>query len=211
MTTMRKELQRLSETLVWRGVAMLALGVGALLWPEPLMIAALLTVGLIAALLGLYEMAIAAVLRRFTRYWYVVLVHGLTSLAFGLLTVGSSALPLRVALAIIVAWLLVYAGVMSRVATVMWPMRTVPWALIAWGTVDLLVTVAIALSPAMTIFGFLFLGALYAAVFGAWQLALGWWLGRHAPAIIVDQVSATILHRVHESSADARRRVLSVR
>ena len=43
MTTMRKELQRLSETLVLRGVAMLALGVGALLWPEPLLIATLLT------------------------------------------------------------------------------------------------------------------------------------------------------------------------
>jgi uncharacterized membrane protein HdeD (DUF308 family) len=208
---MRKELQRLSETLVWRGLALLALGVGALLWPEPLMIAALLTAGLIAAMLGLYEMAIAAVLRRFTQYWYVVLVHGLTSLAFGLLTVGASALPLRVALVLIVAWLLVYVGVMWGAATMMWPMRTVPWALIAWGTADLLVSIAIAISPTVTIFGFLFLGALYAAVFGAWQLALGWWLGRHAPAIIVDQVSATILHRVHQSSADTRRRVLSVR
>jgi uncharacterized membrane protein HdeD (DUF308 family) len=208
---MRKELQRLSETLAWRGAALLALGVGALLWPEPLMIAALLTAGLIAALLGLYEMTIAVVLRRFTQYWYVVLVHGLTSLAFGLLTVGSSALPLRVALALIVAWLLVYVGVMWGAATVMWPKRTVPWGLIAWGTVDVLVSVAIAVIPAVTIFGFLFLGALYAAVFGVWQLALGWWLGRHTPAIIVDQVSATILHRVHESSVGARRRVLSVR
>jgi uncharacterized membrane protein HdeD (DUF308 family) len=208
---MRKELQRLSETLVWRGLALLALGVGALLWPEPLMIAALLTAGLIAAMLGLYEMAIAAVLRRFTQYWYVVLVHGLTSLAFGLLTVGASALPLRVALVLIVAWLLVYVGVMWGAATMMWPMRTVPWALIAWGTADLLVSIAIAISPTVTIFGFLFLGALYAAVFGAWQLALGWWLGRHAPAIIVDQVSATILHRVHRSSADTPRPVLSVR
>jgi uncharacterized membrane protein HdeD (DUF308 family) len=208
---MRKELQRLSETLVWRGVAMLALGLGALLWPEPLMIAALLTAGLIAALLGLYEMAIAAVLRRFTRYWYVVLAHGLTSLAFGLLTVGASALPLRLALAIIVAWLLVYAGVMWGAAAMMWPRRTVARALFAWGTVDLLVSIAIAISPTVTIFGFLFLGALYAAVFGAWQLSLGLWLGRHVPAFIVDQVSATILHRAHESSADTRPRVLSVR
>jgi uncharacterized membrane protein HdeD (DUF308 family) len=195
MTTMRKELQRLSGTLEWRGLALLALGVGALLWPEPLMIAAMLTAGLIAALLGLYEMAIAVVLRRFTEYWYVVLVHGLTSLAFGLLTVGASALPFRVAFALIMAWLLVYVGVMWAAATMMWPMRTVPWALIAWGTVDLLVLIAIAISPAATIFGVLFLGALYAAVFGAWQFALGWWLGRHAPAIIVDQVSATVLHR----------------
>ena len=125
------------------------------------------------------------------------------------ISIATPALPLRVALAIIVAWLLVYAGVMWSVARVMWPMRTVPWALIAWGTVDLLVTVGIAVSPTVTIFGFLFLGAVYAAMFGAWQLALGWWLGRHASAIIVDQV--TLLHRVHESSAETRRRVLSVR
>jgi hypothetical protein len=96
-------------------------------------------------------------------------------------------------------------------AAMMWPRRTVARALIAWGTVDLLVSIAIAISPTVTIFGFLFLGALYAAVFGAWQLALGLWLGRHVSAFIVDQVSATMLHHVHESSAGTRPGVLSVR
>jgi len=32
--------------------------------------------------------------------------------------------------------------------------------------------------PAMTIFALLFVGAMYAALFGAWQLAAGLWLRR---------------------------------
>ena len=44
MTTMRKELGRLSDTLLWRGVAFTMLGVAGLIWPEPILVGALLTV-----------------------------------------------------------------------------------------------------------------------------------------------------------------------
>jgi uncharacterized membrane protein HdeD (DUF308 family) len=95
MTTMRKELGRLSDTLLWRGVAFTMLGVAALIWPEPILVGALLTVALLAALLGLYEMTIAASIRRRTSRWWLVLAHGVLSLGFGLLTVGASALSFR--------------------------------------------------------------------------------------------------------------------
>ena len=79
MTTMRKELSRLSDTLLWRGVAFMILGVAALIWPEPILVGALLTVALLAALLGLYEMTIAASIRRRTSRWWLVLAHGVLS------------------------------------------------------------------------------------------------------------------------------------
>jgi uncharacterized membrane protein HdeD (DUF308 family) len=173
MTTMRKELGRLSDTLLWRGVAFTMLGVAALIWPEPILVGALLTVGLLAALLGLYEMSIAASIRRRTSRWWLVLAHGVLSVGFGLLTVGASALSFRMGLAIVMAWLIAYAGVAWSAAVIMRPARKIRVALFAWGGIDILLAVVVAVYPAATIFSFLFFGAVYAAMFGIWQIATG--------------------------------------
>jgi uncharacterized membrane protein HdeD (DUF308 family) len=178
MTTMRKELGRLSDTLLWRGVAFTMLGVAAVIWPEPILIGALLTVGLLSTLLGLYEMTIAASIRRRTSRWWLVLAHGILSLGFGLLTVGSSALSFRFALAVVMAWLIAYTGVAWSAAVIMRPGRKTRMALVTWGGIDVLLAIVVAIYPAATIFAFLFFGAVYAALFGIWQVAAGVWLRR---------------------------------
>jgi len=173
MTTMRKELGRLSDTLLWRGVAFAMLGVAALIWPEPILIGALLTVGLLATLLGLYEMTIAASIRRRTSRWWLVLAHGVLSLGFGLLTVGASAISFRFALAVVMLWLIAYAGVAWSAAVILRPGRRIRAALFTWGGINVLLAVVVAIYPAATIFSFLFFGAVYAAMFGVWQIAAG--------------------------------------
>jgi uncharacterized membrane protein HdeD (DUF308 family) len=173
MTTMRKELGRLSDTLLWRGVAFTMLGVAALIWPEPILIGALLTVGLLATLLGLYEMTIAASIRRRTSRWWLVLAHGVLSLGFGLLTVGASAVSFRFALAVVMLWLIAYAGVAWSAAVILRPGRRIRAALFTWGGINVLLAVVVAIYPAATIFSFLFFGAVYAAMFGVWQIAAG--------------------------------------
>ncbi len=178
MTTMRKELSRLSVTLLWRGVAFTILGVAAVIWPEPILIGALLTVGLLATLLGIYEMTIAASIRRRTSRWWLVLSHGVLSLGFGLLTVGASALSFRFALAVVMAWLLAYGCVAWSAAVILKPGRKIRVALVTWGVVNVLLAMVVALYPAATIFSFLFFGAVYAALFGIWQTAVGIWLRR---------------------------------
>lgn len=178
MTTMRKELSRLSVTLLWRGVAFTILGVAAVIWPEPILIGALLTVGLLATLLGIYEMTIAASIRRRTSRWWLVLSHGVLSLGFGLLTVGASALSFRFALAVVMAWLLAYGCVAWSAAVILKPGRKIRVALVTWGGINVLLAMVVALYPAATIFSFLFFGAVYAALFGIWQTAVGIWLRR---------------------------------
>jgi len=173
MTTMRKELGRLSDTLLWRGIAFTMLGVAALIWPEPILIGALLTVGLLATLLGLYEMTIAASIRRRTSRWWLVLAHGVLSLGFGLLTVGASAISFRFALAVVMLWLIAYAGVAWSAAVILRPGRRIRAALFTWGGINVLLAVVVAIYPAATIFSFLFFGAVYAAMFGVWQIAAG--------------------------------------
>ena len=178
MTTMRKELGRLSDTLLWRGVAFTLLGVAALIWPEQILIAALLAVGLLAALLGLFEMTIAASIRRRTSRWWLVLAHGFLSVSFGLLTVGALALSLASALAVVMAWLIAYAGVAWSVAAILRPQPRIRMALAGWGAVNVVLAASIAIYPAATIFSFLFFGAFYAALFGVWQITAGLGLRR---------------------------------
>jgi uncharacterized membrane protein HdeD (DUF308 family) len=173
MTTMRKELGRLSSTLLWRGVAFTTLGAAALIWPEPILVGALLVVSLLATLLGLYEMTIAASIRRRTSRWWLVLTHGILSLGFGLLSVGAAALPLRYALAVVMAWLIAYAGVAMSAAVILRPRRRIRVALFAWGALNVALAFVVVMYPAVTIFSFLFFGAVYAALYGIWQIAAG--------------------------------------
>ena len=53
------------------------------------------------------------------------------------------------------------------------PARKIRVALVTWGGIDVLLAVVVAIYPAATIFSFLFFGAVYAALFGIWQVAVG--------------------------------------
>ncbi len=178
MTSMTKELGHLSSTLAWRGAAMLALGLAAVVWPEEILILCMLIVGLVAALFGLYEISIAFAIRRRTPRWWLVLVHGATSIAFAGLSVGAPGVSLRVALVVIGSWFLVYAGLAFSAAALTWRIHAIRRALLTWGCFDVALAILTLVFPAVTIFSLLFFGAVYAALFGTWQLAAGLWL-RH--------------------------------
>jgi len=175
---MNTELGRLSQTLVWRGLAMLAFGLAAVVWPEQILILAMLAVGIVATVFGLYEISIAFAIRRHAPRWWLVLGHGVASLAFGGLSVGAPGVSLRVALIVIATWFVVYAGISYGAAVALWPIRGVRLALITWALFDVALAILAVAYPAATIFALLFFGAVYAAVFGAWQFAAGLWLRR---------------------------------
>lgn len=157
---------------------MLALGLGAVVWPEQILILAMMVVGLVATVFGLYEISIAFAIRRRTTRWWFVLMHGLASLAFAGLSVGAPGVSLRVALVVIAVWFLFYAALAFGAATLVQTTPTIRRALIAWGAFDVGLALLALLFPAATIFALLFFGAVYAALFGAWQLAAGLWLRR---------------------------------
>jgi uncharacterized membrane protein HdeD (DUF308 family) len=178
MSTAARELRQLSQTLIWRGTLMFALGSAAAIWPEPVLIGAMIAVGVIATLLGLYEMSIAISVRRRIAGWTLILANGSAAFAFGLLTLGAPRLSLHVGLVIVGLWFLACAGFAWRAAVLWWPLRTLRLALIGWGVVDVALGVLALVYPAATIFALLFFGAVYAAAFGAWQAAEGLWLRR---------------------------------
>ena len=173
MIHVSKELTRLSRTLVVRGALMLVLGVAAVMWPEPALIGAMLTVGIVASVFGIYEMSIGVSLRGRTPEWSVILAHGTASLAFGLLTVGAPGLTLRLALVVTAAWFVLYTAISWKAAIDWWSIPTLRSALLIWGGIDAALGLLAVAYPAATIFALLFFGAVYAALFGAWQIAMG--------------------------------------
>ena len=177
MSVTQNELRRSWHSLGARGLAMLLLGAGAVIWPEQILVGALILVGAIATLSGIYELSIAVALRPRTAYWRVALLDGVVSILFGALTMGVARLPLFVAIAATTAWLLLYAGFAWHTATVIWPRRVARVSLLAWGGINIVLAI-LAAYPEGTVFALLFFGAAYAALFGAWQLAIALWL-RH--------------------------------
>ena len=194
MTTIRQELRRLWHTLLGRGVVMFVLGLGAVLWPEDVLIAAMISVGVLTTLFGLYEITIALPLRKKTAGWMLVLVHGSAVLLFGVLTAAAPGLTLRIALAIIAGWMLAYAALAIATAILVWQARGVRSILLGWAALDVIVAFVTVLYPEATIFSLLYFGAVYAAVFGAWQIFVGLWLRRalkHPPYDLHLEVFAT--------------------
>jgi len=178
MISMSKELERLSSTLVWRGLAMLVMGLAAVVWPEEVLIPAMRGVAAVALVFGVYEMSIAFAVRRSTPRWPLVLLHGALSVAFGALSIGRPGVSLRAALMVIASWFVVYSLMAGGAAILVWRNHAARWSLIAWGTFDIALAVIACVYPSSTIFALLFFGAVYAALFGAFQLVAGIWLRR---------------------------------
>jgi len=178
MTSMSTELDRLASTFVWRGLAMLVLGFAAVVRPEEALIVAMLGVATIAIAFGIYEVSVAFAIRRRTPRWRLVLVHGVLSIGFGGLSVGEPGVSLGVALAVIASWFVVYASTTGTAAMLLWRNKAARWTLIAWGSFDVGLAILALAYPASTIFTLLFFGAVYAALFGAWQVVAGLWLRR---------------------------------
>ncbi len=177
MSLTQHELRHVRRALGIRGFAMFVLGLGAVLWPEQLLVGALILAGVIATLSGIYELSSAAALRPRTVYWRVALADGVMSVLFGAMTMGVARLSHFAALAVVTGWLILYAGLAWHTATVVWERRVARMSLFAWGGVNIMLAI-LAAYPEGTVFSLLFFGAAYASFFGAWQLAIALWL-RH--------------------------------
>jgi uncharacterized membrane protein HdeD (DUF308 family) len=173
MTNLRREARRLAIGFVLSGSLTLGLGCLALALPESTLIAGMLAVGLISVLFGLNQIFSALSLRARAPMWRFLLTYGVLTLAFGLLTVGATALTLTMAVGFITAWL-AFRGIFAlTVAFRVRPAKWIRYSLFGSATIDLLGAALIVAIPAFTIFQYLFFGAVYAVVLGASQLAAG--------------------------------------
>jgi hypothetical protein len=175
MTSLRRETRWLARGLIINGAMTLLLAFTALALTEATLIGAMLIVGLLSLMFGFNQVLTATAIRNRTPHWRLVLGHGLLSIAFGLLTVGGTALPFTVLLGCVLGWLAGHAALAGRTAG-KGMTGSIRRGLIASAIVDGAVAVlAIVLRP-LTIFQFLFFGAAYAALFGVTQILAGLFL-----------------------------------
>jgi len=173
MTALGKEVHRLSRSLVASGSVTLALAMLAVAVPESTLVAGMLTVGLLAVLFGANQILTSTSIRDRASAWRLLLWHGVLSVLFGMLTVGATAMTFAMTLASVVAWLLGHAMLAIRIMRAMPVRRGVARALAAAALLDLAIAVLVVVVRPITILQFLFFGAVYAAVFGASQIAAG--------------------------------------
>ena len=172
MTNLRRETRWLSFTLTISGAVTLAVGVLALALPEETLIPSMLAVGLIAVLSGLNQILTAASLRTRLPVWRLLAAHGVLAFLFGALTVGATALTLSMAYLIVATWLIAHSMLAARIATAT-ESRGLRLALHTIATVDIGGAILLVALPAVSVFQYLFFGAMYAALFGVSQLVTG--------------------------------------
>lgn len=172
MTNLRGEARWLSLTLLISGSLTLAVGVLALALPEETLIPSMLAVGLIATLSGLNQILSAVSLRARLPVWPLFAAHGVLALVFGALTVGATALTLSMAYLIVAAWLIAHSMLAARIAKLT-ASRRLRLAVHAIAAIDVGGAILLLALPAVSVFQYLFFGAMYAAVFGASQLIAG--------------------------------------
>jgi hypothetical protein len=119
--------------------------------------------------------------------------HGLTVLTFGVLTVWAPMMTvritLRVAVAAVAAWMIAYAA-LALTAAIGRRLPSAPrWTLMACAAIHVGFAFVAITYPEATIFSLLYFGAVYAALFGAWQLVVGAWLRRHDAQALVSNPS----------------------
>ena len=173
MTNLRREARRLANSLVISGAIVLGLALIAMAVPERTLIGGMLIVGLLSVMVGLNQVLTSVSLKSQTRHWRLLLGHGILSVAFGMLTVGASALTFDLTVTTVALWLLAHAALALRIAMNTPVGRSIRRALLTLAGVDTTIAVLVIILPAVTIFQFLFFGAAYAAVFGGTQIVAG--------------------------------------
>ncbi len=161
-----------------RGLAAVALGVFAFVWPIATIAALVLVFGAVALADGIVAIAAAIAARRLTSDWWVLLVQGLLGIAIGVLTLlypASTALALLVLMAV---WA-IGLGVLQIVAAVQLR-RDVPggWSLALLGILGIAFGVLLMWNPFKGGLTVIWLIGVFALLWGAMLIVGGFDLRR---------------------------------
>ncbi len=180
MPSLSRETANFAMSLLARGILLVILGSIAISWPDAALVGAMFTAAALLAVFGLVEMVIALRARRSTPGWMVPMANGAACVGFAMLTVVLPGVPLALTLALVAAWLLLYAGLTLALALALWPMRRTRLTLLAWTTLNVALAIVALTFREATIFTLLYVGAGYALAFGALLVASGIWVRRIA-------------------------------
>ncbi len=159
--------------MVLRGIAAIAFGILAFIWPQITLTALIFLWGAYAFVDGAF--AIAAGIRRHGEYkrWWLLLVEGVLSIAAGVVAFVMPGITALVLLILIAAWAIV-TGVFEIAAAIQLRREIQgEWLLALAGVASLLFGIAMFVNPAVGALAVVWLIGAYAIVFGVLLIALG--------------------------------------
>ncbi len=159
--------------LVLRGIAAIAFGVLAFVWPAITLTALVFLWGAYALVDGAFAIAAGVKIHGENKRWWVLLLEGILSVAAGVLAFAIPGITALVLLILIAAWAIV-TGVFEIAAAIqLRKYITGEWMLVLAGVASVLFGALLFLNPTAGALAVVWLIGAYAIVFGALLIALG--------------------------------------
>jgi len=173
----------MQQTLYIRGLALVALALGGLQWPELALPIVLAHIGIISALFALADLFVARAIRRESlRSSRKIAALGLLGLGYGAVTFLMPSLELSPLLASVVTWLVGSGGAIMLWGVSLPRRERTNTVITEWGALQVVLAfLLVVLHPATTA-GVLHSAAGYAVALGSAQISLGLWLRRRESA-----------------------------
>ena len=159
--------------LVLRGIAAIAFGVLAFVWPAITLTALVFLWGAYALVDGAFAIAAGIKIHGENKRWWVLLLEGILSVAAGVLAFAIPGITALVLLILIAAWAIV-TGVFEIAAAIqLRKYITGEWMLVLAGIASVLFGALLFLNPTAGALAVVWLIGAYAIVFGVLLVALG--------------------------------------
>ncbi len=159
--------------LVLRGLAAIAFGVLAFVWPHITLAVLVFLWGAYALIDGVFAIAAGVKTHAENRRWWVLLIEGILSVIAGILAFVIPGITALVLLMLIAAWAVV-TGVFEIAAAIQLRKHVKgEWLLALAGVASVIFGIALALKPAAGALAVIWVIGAYAIVFGVLLIALG--------------------------------------
>lgn len=159
--------------LVLRGLAAIAFGMLAFIWPHITLTVLVLLFGAYVLVDGIFAIAAGIKSHKEFKRWWLLLLEGVLSVAVGVIAFVAPSITALVLLILIAAWAIVTGAFEIGAAIQLRKYVTGEWLLALAGVASVLLGVALLINPNVGALAVVWLIGAYAIVFGVLLLALG--------------------------------------
>ncbi|HEY7235538.1 MAG TPA: DUF308 domain-containing protein [Gemmatimonadaceae bacterium] len=172
----RRLWMRIADSLFWRGCVIAAAGAVAVRWPADGLLLGMMAVGTLTIVFGLVDITVS--LSRVPRsgWRWALLLHGVLSVLFGAISVGSLGLSTESMSILFAIWLGVVGVVALAASIVAARSRTVAIIGLTIFVASVLANILVLADTRLSELTLLYSGAAYAALLGIGEIGLGRWL-----------------------------------
>lgn len=178
------ELSHASLVLFVRGFAVLLLASIAVRWPEETLLGAMVTASSVVAVLGVFELAFAVVSNATRGTRSMMILHALLSISFGAVTASALYDDVETTVSLAASWLLLHAVVTLAMLTITPAIGRVRAAIAFWAALNLTASFIVAVYSRADVLPLLYLGAVYAWLYGVVQIAVALWIRHHLRQLV---------------------------